>query len=159
MSTDTDTAKDQAKAQLDSIIAMVDRLEHARQCDGEDCDLSTSTVKGMWSGNGSFIDDRTAYHDEDAAFRAFDESPLSVLVRSGWYQPGYDAPEPAEYEILLCTGGPAVRIRGELGNDDEPETARLEYQDWGTPWTSYTHRWHPAYDTLLAYTRHLYYGG
>ena len=44
-----------------------------------------------------------------------------------------------EYMILLCTGGPAVRILGELDDSMEPRplSARLQYQDWGTPWTDY----------------------
>lgn len=65
------------------------------------------------------------------------ESPLSVQVRSGWHTPG-DAPTmPSEYEILLTTGGPGLRIVGELDEYDEPASATLEWQDWGTPWTTY----------------------
>ena len=63
------------------------------------------------------------------------ESPLSLLVRSGWTAiDGEMTPE--EYEILLSTGGPALRIIGTLRNQS-PDTARLEWQDWGTPWTEY----------------------
>ncbi len=43
-----------------------------------------------------------------------------------------------QYEILLCTGGPAVRIIGELDEYLEPETAVLQYQDWGTFWQDYS---------------------
>jgi len=32
-------------------------------------------------------------------------------------------------EILLCTGGPVVRIVGDLSQHHEPDSARLEYQD------------------------------
>jgi len=39
-----------------------------------------------------------------------------------------------EFTILLCTGGPAVRIIGELNEHQEPESARIEYQDWFTAW-------------------------
>ena len=44
------------------------------------------------------------------------ESPLSVLVRQPqWYVPGHPADSrPTEYELLMSTGGPAVRIVGEL---------------------------------------------
>ena len=41
------------------------------------------------------------------------------------------------YEILLCWGGPAVRIVGHLDKHNQPETAELQYQDWLTPWTNY----------------------
>ena len=59
--------------------------------------------------------------------------PLSVLVRSDWASPGCDL-QPAEYEILLCTGGPAVRMRGDLSDYGEPDTVCLEYQDWFASW-------------------------
>jgi hypothetical protein len=62
------------------------------------------------------------------------EHPLCVQVRTGWHEPGKIDPVPEEYELLLCTGGPAVRIIGEL-TDGEPSSAEIQYQDWGTPWT------------------------
>ena len=64
------------------------------------------------------------------------ETPLEVLVRSPWYLP-YDNASPDEYQILLCTGGPAVRVIGKLENGS-PVSARLEYQDWFQPWMEYT---------------------
>ena len=41
---------------------------------------------------------------------------------------------PVEYQILLSTGGPAFRIVGRLDRYAEPESATLQFQDWGTPW-------------------------
>lgn len=67
-----------------------------------------------------------------------EEMPLSILVRSGWYEPGSGADKQQEYQILLSTGGPALRIRGELDNYGEPNNARLEMQDWGVPWQEAT---------------------
>jgi hypothetical protein len=64
------------------------------------------------------------------------ESPLSLQIRSDWSDLG-SALEPAELCILLSTGGPALRIVGTLGRFNCPEDCRLEYQDWGTPWTEY----------------------
>ena len=75
--------------------------------------------------------------DEDSARRAILEDALSVQVRSDWYVPGSDPGKPDEFEILLCTGGPAVRLFGTLGNDGQPETVRLQVQDWFEPWTSF----------------------
>lgn len=73
----------------------------------------------------------------DDLIERIQEEPLSVLVNYGWAAPGQvpdDGPE--EYEILLSTGGPAVRIWGKLGNYCEPVSATLEGQDWGNPWRS-----------------------
>ena len=69
----------------------------------------------------------------DTAESEIQESPLSVEVRSGWTCPGHEM-EAEEYMILLSTGGPALRIVGDIGQFNEPSTARLEWQDWGTPW-------------------------
>jgi len=40
------------------------------------------------------------------------------------------------YMVLLGTGGPAMRITGDLDENGYPETADYQYQDWFTPWTS-----------------------
>ena len=82
------------------------------------------------------------------------EGALEVCVRSGWHSPSGDAPEPEEFYILLCTGGPAVRIRGEL-NRGEPTRAWIEYQDWFEPWKQYIGA---DQDVLLAYCRCFYFG-
>jgi hypothetical protein len=93
--------------------------------------------------------------DEDDARQRIQDDPLSVQIRSGWYSPG-ETLEPGEFEILLCTGGPAVRIIGELGAYNEPSRAWLEFQDWGTSWTSYYEEGIGA--TLLEYAQHFYFG-
>jgi hypothetical protein len=91
--------------------------------------------------------------DEDEARQIIQEDALEVQVRSDWESPG--APlEAVEFMILLCTGGPAVRIVGEL-NRGEPCRAWLEYQDWGTPWT----QWFGAKsDTLCEYAANFFFG-
>jgi hypothetical protein len=57
-------------------------------------------------------------------------------VRSHWVDVG-EPLKPAQFCILLSTGGPGLRIVGDLGRFNCPEDARMEYQDWGTPWTEY----------------------
>jgi hypothetical protein len=169
MTTDTHSAE-QAQAQLDSIRDMVSRLEHAQ--DGSDidaCDLATPCLpcagEGIRMSTGDACEDCSGtgyqwpadeyegmtfddYHDEDQARERIYEDPLEVLVRSGWSGQGAEL-TPEEFSILLCTGGPAVRIRGELNEYGEPSRAWLEHQDWGTPWTEY----HGDHDTeaLIAY--------
>lgn len=90
------------------------------------------------------------------------ESPLSVQVRAGWRDPGDDSPQmPEEFEILLSTGGPALRIMGELDEHCQPTRAWLQYQDWGTPWTDFVGEsaGAPSRDTLLAFCQCFYFGG
>jgi hypothetical protein len=74
--------------------------------------------------------------DKDDAEDRIREDPLECQVRSGWVSPGEDLVA-EDFLILLCTGGPAVRIRGEFNKYGEPSRAWLEHQDWGTPWTQY----------------------
>lgn len=133
--TEKNHAKEQAKAQLESIKEMVDALNKCRKADQEG---------------------RDDYRQLEEAEQAIQEDPLSVEIRSDWFTPG-DAPEDfGEFKILLCTGGPAVRIIGTL-DGGQPETARIEYQDWGTPWTEYRITAEEA-DTLLTYCRCFYFG-
>ena len=95
--------------------------------------------------------------DEEKAREEIQEDPLSVQVRGGWYSPGDDKPDPEEFEILLCTGGPAVRIRGELSNG-EPDRCWLEHQDWGTSWQQYFPKQDNWHETLLTYCRQFNFG-
>lgn len=75
----------------------------------------------------------------DAAEREIYESPLSVLVRDGWRaMDGFGNDSSAEeYQILLSTGGPALRIYGSINEHGAAHDAILQWQDWGTPWTDY----------------------
>ncbi len=92
--------------------------------------------------------------DADQARLMIEEDALSVQVRSGWVSPGEEM-QAEDFEILLATGGPAVRIRGELDANGEPHRAWLEVQDWGKPWTQY---FGIEKDTLLAYANCFTYG-
>ena len=68
---------------------------------------------------------------------AMREAALSAETREGWRCPGEPASmEPTEFQVLITTGGPALRLTGELCNG-EPDRCWLEHQDWGTPWTRY----------------------
>ena len=84
------------------------------------------------------------FTDRDAVETELYEYPLEVTVRSGWESIG-EPLEATEYAILLSTGGPAARIRGELDEDGTPTRAWMEAQDWGTPWTDI----HTDYDDAL----------
>jgi hypothetical protein len=93
--------------------------------------------------------------DEDEARERIMEDPLSVEVRSDWQCMG-ETLTPAEFCILLCTGGPAVRIVGDL-SDGEPSRPRVEYQGWGTPWTEYSPTPEQR-DALQTYVECFYFG-
>lgn len=85
--------------------------------------------------------------DEEAARERIQKDPLSLRIFGERINGEWEADR---FELLLATGGPAVRIMGELNAHNEPGRAWLEVQDWGKPWTQYF----PAdQETLLAYCR------
>lgn len=106
------------------------------------------------------IDGQT-FPDADAARERIQEDALSVQVRYGWITPGAsedmlkDGPE--EFEILLCTGGPACRIIGDLDEHCQPTRARLQHQDWGTSWQDWIVTG-SDYDALMTYCGCFYFG-
>ena len=134
---DLENAQSQAQTQAACIVELMTALEAAREADGP-VDYDGDTL------------------DADALEERAQEMPLSVEVRSDWHTPGGDSSN-AEYAILLCTGGPAVRLTGPLGQYNEPDDVRLECQDWFTPWTPC--RVDEATDkALLDFARLCYYG-
>ena len=145
-------AEEQAAAQYSSIVDMLaavecdyDRLEELRDTDPEDLtDEDREELAELEAAAGDCT-------DEDDACQRISEDPLSVEVRSDWASPGEEL-TPEEFQILLCTGGPAVRIVGELDRG-EPCRAWLEYRDWGTPWTQF---FGASSDTLCQYASHFF---
>jgi hypothetical protein len=138
-----------------------DRLEELADMETDDMSYDE---RAEWSDLLAAAGECTSREDAEQRIQ---EDPLSVLVRSGWYEPGRPGEEftSKEYEILLSTGGPATRIRGELDSFGEPDTAHLEAQDWFTPWTEYhghsvsdTEREPVDPDVLLTYARQFYFG-
>ena len=128
MTTDTDSVKSQAQAQLSTLREMVKALEDGEQWEGMDAETAIA------------------------------EDPLEVAIRADWHSPGDHEDTDLEYKILLCTGGPAVRIIGDLDQWKQPATVKLEYQDWGTPWTElYTDS--DEDEAMLTYARQFYFGG
>lgn len=173
-------AREQAMAQFRSITEMVANLRAADDDDAyeelaptlaADAGFAVVEVEGGWSWMKQGDPDETRHDSEaeawlaccddnglrpdtDEARRTIEEDALSVQIRSGWHSPG-EAGEAEEYEILLCTGGPAVRIVGDLGRFNEPDDARLQCQDWFTSWTEV---FDVDHDVLLAYAHCFYFG-
>ena len=121
-----DRAKNEALAQIESIVELVSAL------DTEDDEARADTEQTI------------------------NEDPLDVSVRGGWHSPG-QATDNEEFLILLCTGGPAVRIVGKLGRYNEPERVRVQYQDWFTSWKNYPMNRDQEADVLV-YAQQFYYG-
>lgn len=137
----------------ESLSAMVD--------DAEDHEKEDARAElAQWDeDNGDELDalqsDAGDCEDRDDAERRIQEDALSVEVRSAWHTPGdEDGRTPSEFNILLTTGGPAARIRGEL-RDGEPCRAWLEVQDWFLPWAEYSRA---SQSVLLDYARCFWFG-
>lgn len=101
-----------ARASLESIVEMVEDLQNAM--DFNDDDKYEETLTYIY------------------------EDPLDIAVRkSGWVSLGfgYEDNDFDEFMILVTTGGPAVRVIGDLDQCGEPVNARIQHQDWFEPWT------------------------
>ena len=155
--TERDWVEPIGKPTFETIAEMVaavqvdwDRLEELKEA-AED----PETKYSEWEDRDEYEELKEAAGDcenEEEAQQRIDGDPLSIEL-GGWWTPGAD-PEATEYRILLGTGGPAVRIVGDLGQCNEPNSARLEVQDWFKPWTEY-----PCDEgVLLSYVSRLYLG-
>ena len=132
-----DTAESQARAQTESIVDMMEALKTAQE-----------------SGSVEF----EGYdYDEDKMREHIDQNALSVEVRNSWHTPGSES-TPDEFSILLCTGGPAVRLIGSLSEHCEPERVRVEFQDWGTGWAEWMGITSEQRATVLSYCQLHYFG-
>lgn len=175
MTTEKNHALEQAQAQASAIVRMVaalecdyDRLEELRGNKEENERIAAAYAERMydWQANADATDELSELAeleeaangcaDQEEAQQAIQEVPLSVDVRSDWQSAG-ETLTASEFRILLCTGGPAVQIAGELDEHLQPCRAWIEYQDWGTPWTRLVDC--PAsQDTLLTYCQQFVYG-
>jgi hypothetical protein len=95
--------------------------------------------------------DSEAQDPQEKAIEAILQDPLSVRVFGERTNGEWAA---TNYEILLGTGGPAMRIVGDLNEHGEPDSARLEVQDWGKPWTEY---FRADSEVLLEYAQCFYF--
>lgn len=131
----TDTARNQAITQMQYIENLLsaynldwDLYEDLRDCDQSDIDEDDlETLREL-------TEQAAGCESQEGALERLEENPLDIQFRSGW-ESNRDELTPSEFAILLCTGGPAVRIRGELDHHGYPSRAWVEYQDWGTSWT------------------------
>ena len=119
----SDNSRHQAEVQLASIKKMLEAVENA------------------------------ADDEREAAEQAIYDDPLAVDVRSGWVNVWTTEFEPVEYRVLLCTGGPAVQLEGELDDRNQPYNVQLQHQDWFEPWQTVPLTAEDT-ETLLTYARY-----
>ena len=173
----TDHAKEQAQAKAEGIIALLaaveldfERLEELRDeradfvsatedPESEDETAAAILALAQWDEENSeelneLEQAAGDYKSQEEAQEAIQEDALSVEVRSAWDIVGGDA-SPAEFRIVLCTGGPHVEIVGELDEYLQPCRAWMQYQDWGTPMTRY---FDVSQSTLISYCSNFYFG-
>lgn len=143
MEDEKDRAKNQAKLQVEGICGMMKALKIAQEKGG---------------GNGYEAIYEGDIVDEEGMEEIIQQNALSVRIRSDWQVPGYLL-TPTKFEILLCTGGPAVRIIGDLGEYNEPESPQVQYQDWFTPWMDYRDITDRQAKLILEYCRMHYFDG
>jgi hypothetical protein len=172
-----DHAYQNARASMASILGMVARLDHANNnhtmngcgdydesgpdaefpCEVEHADIIEAVGDWEKAGTPPSPEQWDEYHDAEKAEEHIHQDALSVEVRdNSWATPGQAEYSPTQFNILLTTGGPALRIMGQLDEWQEPRRAWLEYQDWGTPWTEY-HGDNASQDALLTYARCFYF--
>jgi hypothetical protein len=152
-------AREQAKAQLASIIEMVealecdyDRLEELKDLDeAELTEDEKEELKELQEAAGDC-------ESQDDARQRIEDDALSVEVRGDWHYPGdSDGGTPTEFKILLCTGGPACQIIGGLDQHNQPESVRLMFQDWLTSWEELILTSEEC-DAVLTYCQVFYFG-
>ena len=99
---------------------------------------------------------------EEAIVERAREQALSVEFRSGWYSSPESVADlkPEEFKILLSWGGPACQIIGKIDDGScEPIDIEIQYQDWGTPWTTLEISYHhDDYQALEWFCNCFYFG-
>ena len=135
----TDNARNQAVAQMQYIEDLLGALnmdwdQYSDLKDYDPSDLDEDDLETLRELTELAAD----CESQDEALERLEENPLSILYRSGWESDTSDL-TPQEFEILLCTGGPAVRIRGELDHNGYPSRAWVEYCDWYSGWMELGH--------------------
>ena len=109
-----------------------------------------ASIKEMLQAVENAADD-----EREAAEQAIYDDPLAVDVRSGWVNVWTTEFEPVEYRVLLCTGGPAVQLEGELDDRKQPYNVQLQHQDWFEPWQTVPLTAEDT-ETLLTYVRYFF---
>jgi hypothetical protein len=131
-----------ARATMQTIETLWELATYAERPFGGDTEDLTPAACCMADAEGWDLNGLRDRLGEDVTEYAR-ELPLSVLVRSDWHHPMGESTY-SEFEILLSTGGPAVRVLGDLDSYLEPYRPGLQFSDWGVDWTD-----HPSQTVTL----------
>ena len=154
-------AKDQAKAQAETIAVWHEAFLFCER-EGSAVMTAAESFECLSSEAQSFLKEEMDWDPEEPEYDSICdairdlvlEDALSAQVRTEWHSLG-DEPELGQYKLLLCTGGPAVQIKGDLCGG-QPEHAYLEFQDWFTPWEQYEDTTEEQDAALLWYAEQFY---
>jgi len=134
----------------DEVNTIIESKEN-RKMSSEDEERAKAQAKSQFDNIADMIErlDKVSYDDDnndevDKLQEEIDNAPLCCEIIT-------------TYEILLCTGGPAVRIIGDLDDNKQPESANLQYQDWFTPWIDY-YLHDDEEQVLLRFAQNFYFG-
>lgn len=119
------------------------------------CRSQLESIKELYR-NYQEAESKDDYEAQDKLREQAQEEALSVEFRSGWTHDLNDM-KPEQFKILLSTGGPACQIIGKLDHYNQPTDIEIQYQDWGTPWTTLYSRGE-TYDVLEWFCNCFYFG-
>ena len=120
------------------------------------CVGQLETIKELYKDYKEAVSKDDDEAQEKMTYKAEAEA-LNVDFRSGWSCSPDDLGSPEEFKILLSTGGPACQIIGNLDLHHQPTDIEIQYQDWGTPWTTLYARGE-TYDALEWFCNCFYFG-
>lgn len=146
---------EKAKAWMDTICEYAKALDPKTWERLEELDSLKKTNQSEKKELRALMALERKYWDEGHAREMAQEAALSVELSGTWA--AGETPKANGFVILLTTGGPALRIVGELNQYQEPSRAWLEYQDWDIPWTEY-HGDNSDMAALLTFCSCFYFG-
>lgn len=126
-----DRSEEQARLLLNSILAMMRRLDHIARCQDPGCGLSDMEIlDGLYlreTGRPATESERVKYHNEEDAFSTIRQAYLRLQM----FPDG-------SYELLFRYAANSYgRIVGELSRHYTPVFAKYEYLDNTAGWRHY----------------------
>ena len=86
------------------------------------------------------------------------EEPLSVQVGTDEWVAVGEVLEPSKFELLMSTGGPAMRVVGSINCHGGASDAVVQWQDWFKPWTEYNNEQEALQEALEWFCDLFYFG-